>query len=246
MISTVIQELGREGVLPYASFFASNRPFNAPLAGLFTQYIVSCIFMLAPPPGDAYLFMISCEFLLSYILRSCSSNPSSTVTSYSLALINTLVSAGLLILYTKAYQDWDWDPPFRAPKLIIWLFFLSNVFLVVIPLIPPVSGSRAYEYLPYWVRGIISPNDQFRCQFQLHVFVAYLVSLTGVVYWYTWCIWLPKRKGYKLQRDWVLQADGVSRYVFRAVSPTGDGVDNEIFNGYLAGEALGTRNHAGR
>lgn len=55
----VVQELGREGILPYPSFFASNRPFNAPLAGLFTQYVVSCTFMLAPPPGDAYLFMIS-------------------------------------------------------------------------------------------------------------------------------------------------------------------------------------------
>lgn len=178
----VIQEVGREGVLPYASFFASNRPFNAPLAGLFTQYVVSCAFMLAPPPGDAYLFMIS-------------------LSSYSLAIINTLVSGGLLLLYTKAYQEWNWDPLFRAPKLIIWLFFLSNVFLVVIPLIPPAPGSRVYDHLPYW----------------LHVFVAYLVSLIGIAYWYTWCVWLPKRQGYKLEREWTLQADGVSRHVFRQV-----------------------------
>lgn len=153
---TVIQELGREGVLPYASFFASNRPFNAPLAGLFTQYIVSCIFMLAPPPGDAYLFMISRKFSHVFCSCSCPSDAWLTVSSYSLALINTLVSAGLLLLYTKAYQEWDWDPPFRAPKLIVWLFFLSNIFLVVIPLIPPVPGSKVYDYLPYWVSGIIN------------------------------------------------------------------------------------------
>jgi hypothetical protein len=47
--------------------------------------------------------------------------------------------------------------------------------------------------------------------------VAYLVSLIGIAYWYAWCIWLPNRQGYKLEREWTLQADGVSRYVFRKV-----------------------------
>jgi amino acid transporter len=61
-MSTVIQELGREGILPYASFFASNKPFNAPLSGLFFQYIISTIFLFVIPPGDAYLFLISREY----------------------------------------------------------------------------------------------------------------------------------------------------------------------------------------
>lgn len=50
----IVQELGREGILPFSRFWASNRPFNAPLAGLFEHYIVSVAIMLAPPPGDAY------------------------------------------------------------------------------------------------------------------------------------------------------------------------------------------------
>ncbi|KAF8067975.1 APC amino acid permease [Lyophyllum atratum] len=179
----VVQELGREGILPYPSFFASNKPFNAPLAGLFTQYVVSCAFMIAPPPGDAYLFMIS-------------------LSSYSLAIINTLVAFGLLLLYTPKYHEWDWNPPFHAPKVVIVLFCLSNAFLVIVPLIPPSHGSRVYENLPYW----------------LHVFVAYLVSLIGVAYWYIRCVWLPRRNGYRLERQWTLQEDGVPRYVFRKVA----------------------------
>ncbi|KAJ2925031.1 hypothetical protein H1R20_g12069, partial [Candolleomyces eurysporus] len=59
----VIQELGREGVVPYSEFFASNKPFGAPFPGLFTQYLVSCTFLLLVPPGDAYLFMISRAFV---------------------------------------------------------------------------------------------------------------------------------------------------------------------------------------
>ena len=63
---TVVQELGREGILPFSSFFASNRPFNAPLAGLFTEYLVSCIYLIAVPPGDAYIFLINSKLKISY------------------------------------------------------------------------------------------------------------------------------------------------------------------------------------
>ncbi|KAJ7773966.1 APC amino acid permease [Mycena metata] len=182
----VIQELGREGILPYSAFFASNKPFGAPLAGLLTQYLVSCAFVLGPPPGDAYLFMIS-------------------TSSYSLALINTLVSFGLLLLYTPAYRAFGWAPPFRAPRAVTVLFFLSNVFLVVVPLVPPAPGRHVYDALPYY----------------LHAVVALAVSLLGAAYWAVWGVWLPRRRGYALTRLWVLQEDGVPRWVFRRVDKDG-------------------------
>lgn len=54
----LVQELGREGILPWSRLWASNRPFNAPLAGLFEHWLVSVVIMLAPPPGDAYNFIL--------------------------------------------------------------------------------------------------------------------------------------------------------------------------------------------
>lgn len=54
----LVQELGREGILPLSRFWASNKPFNAPAAGLFEHWLVSVIIMLAPPPGDAYNFVL--------------------------------------------------------------------------------------------------------------------------------------------------------------------------------------------
>ncbi|KAF9041462.1 APC amino acid permease [Panaeolus papilionaceus] len=183
----VIQELGREGILPYSFIFASNKPFNAPLAGLFIQYLVSCTFLLAVPAGDAYLFLIS-------------------LSSYSLSLINTLVALGLLLLYSRAYRVWDWNPPFRAPKFIIVLFLLSNLFLVFVPFLPPKQGKHGtYRDLPYWA----------------HPVSGFAISLFGVAYWYIWSVWLPRRNGYKLQRKWVLQDDGVSRSVFKKI-PVGE------------------------
>ena len=50
----IVQELGREGILPWSRFWASNKPFNAPFTGLFEHWVVSMVIMLAPPPGDAY------------------------------------------------------------------------------------------------------------------------------------------------------------------------------------------------
>ena len=55
-----VQELGREGLLPWSPFFASDWPFNTPMAGLFVQWIASSVYILLPPPGDAYLFVLSC------------------------------------------------------------------------------------------------------------------------------------------------------------------------------------------
>ena len=55
----VIQELGREGILPWSSFFASDWPFRTPMAGLFVQWFISSAYVLLPPPGDAYLFALS-------------------------------------------------------------------------------------------------------------------------------------------------------------------------------------------
>ena len=64
----VIQELGREGVLPFSAFFASNKPFNTPLPGLFSQWVTTSLVIIMIPPGDAYLFCLNCEFLFRNLL----------------------------------------------------------------------------------------------------------------------------------------------------------------------------------
>ncbi|OBZ78204.1 High-affinity methionine permease [Grifola frondosa] len=187
----VVQELGREGVLPFSAFFASNKPFNTPLPGLFAQWLVTSMLVLMVPPGDAYLFMLN-------------------LCSYPLALINMFVSAGLLFLHlpykTRLHQQYDWHPPFRAYTLVVLLFFLSNVFLVFAPLVPPSAGFKVYERLPYW----------------LHVLVASAISFVGVVYWYLRFVWLPRRRGHYIVRDIVRQEDGVTRRVIREVKVSDD------------------------
>ncbi|KIJ15324.1 hypothetical protein PAXINDRAFT_169126 [Paxillus involutus ATCC 200175] len=178
----LVQELGREGVLPCSSFFASNKPFNTPFAGLFTQYLVSMLLMAFSPPGDAYLFMVNCL-------------------SYPFTFFKLLTSGGLLLLYTRSFKSYNWDPPFRAHQYAVVFFFLSNVFLVVIPMIPPSAGFEPYEHLPYYS----------------HVVIGLFVGLLGVVYWFIVFKWIPGRNGYKLKQVKITQDDGVARNIFRAI-----------------------------
>ncbi|KAK4953041.1 methionine permease [Elasticomyces elasticus] len=131
----LVQELGREGILPFSRFWASNKPFNAPLAGLFEHWAVSVIIMLAPPPGDAYNFILN-------------------VISYPLAIVNSFVAAGLVWLYFHR-QSWNWNPPFKATLPVAIFFLLSNIYLVVAPFVPPSDGQSIYESLPYWSHCVV-------------------------------------------------------------------------------------------
>lgn len=83
--------------------------------------------------------------------------------SYPLAIINALISGGLLLLYTPVLRHWNWAPPFRATIPVVLFFFLSNVFLVIAPLVPPPPGSSVYKSLPYWVRSFPLPPFLFLC-----------------------------------------------------------------------------------
>ena len=82
---------------------------------------------------------------LSMIFRS--------VSSYPLSLINMFISVGLLYIHSRpeAVSVPGWNPPFRAYTAAIWVFFTSNVFLVVVPFIPPAPGYKVFERIPYYV-----------------------------------------------------------------------------------------------
>ncbi|KAL9077598.1 MAG: hypothetical protein Q9157_003293 [Trypethelium eluteriae] len=85
----LVQELGREGVLPFSKLWASNKPLDAPFMGLFEHWLVSVIIMLAPPPGDAYNFILN-------------------VISYPLSIFNIFVALGLVYLYFNRSTGQKW------------------------------------------------------------------------------------------------------------------------------------------
>lgn len=84
------------------------------------------------------------------------------VSSYPHSLINTAIAGGLLFLHSRWGRSWDWSPPFKAWPLVTVFFLVSNVFLVVVPLVPPASGYSPFEHLPYFVSPFY-PWTRFQC-----------------------------------------------------------------------------------
>lgn len=134
----IIQQLGREGILPFPNFFASSKPFNSPFVGLLQHFIVCVVTIIAPPSSDAY------NFILNLI-------------SYPMNIINFCVSTGLLYIYWKRRRgELEWDPPIKAGYCITIFFSLANLYLIIAPYVPPVGNQSVYEHLPYWIHCVVS------------------------------------------------------------------------------------------
>lgn len=193
----LVQELGREGILPFSKLWASNKPLNAPFMGLFEHWLVSVIIMLAPPPGDAYNFsmlILSSNRYESKCLRSIVLN----VISYPLSIVNIFVSLGLVYLYFNR-DAYNWHPPVHATLPVAVFFLLSNLYLAIAPFVPPDSPDQnVYENLPYW----------------LHCVVGLGIIAAGGVYWVIWAVLLPRLGKYRLEKEVIVGSDGWTRNTF--------------------------------
>ena len=74
MLDVVKQELGKEGVLPLARFFASDWPMNAPTGALFLHWLVTSAVILGSATSDTYTFVTN-MFLYSGSIIKCRKPP---------------------------------------------------------------------------------------------------------------------------------------------------------------------------
>lgn len=131
----VIQELGREGILPFSPFFASNKPFDTPLPGLFTQYAVSCAVLLMPPAGDAYLFLVNSKCpLVVYLDIDITADPLSRRTS--------------VIVLQHPHQHSRRARPHPAVLLSLRILILLLSFSLPTPLLNPIIINTTDISLP--------------------------------------------------------------------------------------------------
>ncbi|KAK8131530.1 amino acid transporter [Apiospora sp. TS-2023a] len=170
------QEFGKEGLLPWSRFWASVKPFGAPAASLFLHWLVTVIVLVAPPPGPAYNFIVQ-------------------LYTYPGAWINAFVAAGLIYLHYKKSEQWS--SPWHTYLPVAVLFLLSNVFLALVPFIPPEGDWNADGY-PYYVFPVVGVG----------------VLLLGGVYWVCWTKIWPAVGGYKVVAERVEDEEGneVVRY----------------------------------
>ncbi|KAI1446023.1 amino acid transporter [Annulohypoxylon stygium] len=174
--SRLNQEFGKEALLPYGKFWASIKPFNAPAAALFLHWLITVIVLVAPPAGPAYNFLVN-------------------LYTYPGAWINAFVTGGLIYLHYKKSENWT--SPWHTYLPISVLYLLANVFLAVVPFVPPNGDWNAQGY-PYFVFPVVGVG----------------VLILGGVYWACWSKLWPAIGGYKIEAHRIVQEDGteVVRY----------------------------------
>ncbi|KAK9447403.1 amino acid/polyamine transporter I [Limtongia smithiae] len=130
-------EFGREGILPYSSFFAKLNKKNAPVSGLFLHWLITVIVLTIPPPGEAYEFIVD-------------------LNTYPSAWISALVAGGLIYLqYSKTEH---WSSPFHSFLVITVIYLLSNLFLMYMPLVkvPGQEGHPGFKMAGFGMACLVA------------------------------------------------------------------------------------------
>jgi len=137
--SRIIRECGRQGVLPYPQFWASTKPFNTPLGPYLLKWVLTVIVIIAPPAGDAFNFIVDLQ-------------------SYPANVFSFLMTFGLFLV--RKHRANIGAPPseFRAWNAVLIFSLAVNVYLLVLPWIPPdggiYAGDVSFFYATYCIVGL--------------------------------------------------------------------------------------------
>lgn len=120
--SRALRECGRQGVLPYSKLWVSTKPFGTPLLAIIVTWIVNLIVLFAPPPGDAYNFVVD-------------------LGSYSGYFFKLLLVVGLFLVRKQRKDAGLGFVGFKVPLPILILTLLYELFVLAMAFVPPADGS---------------------------------------------------------------------------------------------------------
>lgn len=116
--SRALRECGRQGVLPFRTFWVGVKPLGTPLGPILVTFIVNIVVLLAPPAGDAYNFVIS-------------------LGSYSGYIFSFFLAVGILSVRRQRKLKGLGSSGFRVPLPLVIIQILFQLFVIAIPLVPP-------------------------------------------------------------------------------------------------------------
>ncbi|KAI8097349.1 amino acid/polyamine transporter I [Halteromyces radiatus] len=123
--SRVILEFAREGHLPFDRYFSKVHPtLQTPVPALLLLYGLSLVFLLGPPPGTVF------EFIIAF-------------TNYGEYFFAALCAIGIFIL---RHREPDLKRPIRAPTIFVFFFIAVCIFTIVFVFLPPTHAPASYPY----------------------------------------------------------------------------------------------------
>ncbi|KAM0296217.1 hypothetical protein HYE67_008081 [Fusarium culmorum] len=170
--SRQIREIARQGVLPWTEFWVSTKPFGTPVGPYLLKWAFTFLMIVAPPAGDAFQFVVSLK-------------------TYPDAIFFAAMGVGLLLIRRRRSRSNTPPSDFRAWYALVILYILSQIYLLVMPWIPPVGGiyggTVSFLWCTYMIVGIA------------------ILGVCGL-YYYVWMKLLPRWGGYKI-RSQVISVD---------------------------------------
>ena len=155
--SRLIRECGRQGVLPFPSFWSSTRPFGTPLGPYLLKWGMTLLMILAPPAGDAFNFgkALTARLLFeSRLMRPVVVD----LAAYPDAVFKLLMAVGLIILRFRRHRINLPCADFKAWDVLVAFYILINLYMTIMPWYPPEGGQYAgdvsFWYATYVVVGI--------------------------------------------------------------------------------------------
>lgn len=137
--SRVVREVGRQGVLPWTSFWISTKPFGTPIGPYILKWAMTMIMIVGPPAGDAFQFVVS--------LRT-----------YPDAIFNLALAVGVFLIRRNRKRDNIPDTGFKVWHVVLIFYTLIQVYMLAMPWWPPKGGPYAgnvsFWYATYCATGI--------------------------------------------------------------------------------------------
>lgn len=132
--SRILRECGRQGVLPYPNLWTSVKPFGTPILPIVVTLCVNLIVLLAPPPGDAYNFIVD-------------------LGSYADYIFNVLLSFGLFRIRMQRKRCGLGYREFHIPTPLLMIVFLWSLFVIAMAFVPPkgtlIGSDVSFFYATY-------------------------------------------------------------------------------------------------
>jgi hypothetical protein len=108
-----LQEIARQGFLPYAEFISSSKPFGAPM-GAFITHAIPSLLVISIPAANIYSFILDVE-------------------GYPGQFFSIASSAGLIWLRLKRP---DLKRPYRAFLPAVGFQVVQSIFVIFAPFVP--------------------------------------------------------------------------------------------------------------
>ncbi|CEL61091.1 High-affinity methionine permease OS=Saccharomyces cerevisiae (strain ATCC 204508 / S288c) GN=MUP1 PE=1 SV=1 [Rhizoctonia solani AG-1 IB] len=191
----MLREAGRQGVLPFATFWSRVGRFKTPYGPLLLKWVLSMFLVIATPAGDTFAFLVD-------------------LSGYPGLVFALATSCGVWILRNRRTRMGLPEHAYKAPNIVVLAYVVKSIALIVMPWIPPEGGSHGGDVdFFYAMYCIVALAVMMLCVFYYWVWFRVLPEWFGYEI-IEETVTLPGgvkaavlRKRYKGEREPLLQAE---------------------------------------